>query len=216
MSSSKDATSVAQFLNLEFDVLHRRIDLMERKKAERASVFVGIAGLVLAASITQASLTRGRLADSIVALCVSVIGDAIFLQNATSSIQIVLLYRRAGRIRCFYEDQIPSVRPYLPWASGDDTPPFADSRAYSTHDRSDLIALGISSASAAAGGWLLTSQAIAQMLLAIMFASATYFSMAYLAGRLRKQAEVEANAPYNIHFPYRARVSVGEDMTGHH
>ncbi|WP_144120958.1 hypothetical protein [Catellatospora sichuanensis] len=213
--------SSASFMLAEFDVLHRRIEGLERERSQRSNSYVLIMGGVATIGVGVIG-TRPQLLSSPAILAALVglasLGVILFRQHVVLAAQIVVLYRRAGRIRTWFDGLDPGLRPYLPWTPGDDTPPFRDSKTYSTYAATDpLLTLG-SAISFALGAYVAASQSNAAIWFAITVSVAAFLLSLLVFSRLLRHwtagLEAVAQEPYNVHFPYLARISA-HDESGH-
>ena len=206
----------ASFLELEFEALYRRAELLEARKHRLGVTLVGTFGVLAAGTLARLDApATTKVASAVLFGMLLAVGLLSARSAAQAGIQVVLLYRRAGRVRQYFADQDPQVRPYLPWAPGDDTPPLRDSRWYTTLDMGES-AVGftcVASATALAhllgptsGGWAFA--------LPLLGATLTLAVISLIRVTSVRAAEREAARPYNTRFPYRE--GAAESLDGHH
>ena len=207
-----------EFMIAEFSTLQGRIDSLERTRSERTSIFLGGALLVAAAVVTTADSTPSTLVRFTVSGTLAATALLVQLSGLRTGIQVVLLYRRAGRVRCYFHDKSPEIYPYLPWAPGDDTPPFRDSVGYSAFQWWDPILTMVGVVASAVLGWIFADWAAADgwMEYSVSLACALAFLVALIlaARSIQRRAEQVAAESYNSHFPVSDRIS-DSDRHGH-
>lgn len=208
----------ASFLKLEFDVLHRRIEVLERKRADRSTAFIAGFGLIGGAfafvSVTGFVVDNGYVVGALFAI-VLFIGWGIMRQSTFAAIQIVLLYRRAGRVRVYFQYASPGIARYLPWAPGDDTPPFRDSRAYSTFDPNDTVVKALNCVSGAAIPLSFGPGDIRAISAGLVFALLVFLGQMIWIRAAVGSADREASKPYNVRFPRRSLKGASDEGGGH-
>jgi hypothetical protein len=134
---------VAPFMVAEFRTLSDRILQIEKTRTTRVNYFIGIitavvAGIALAIEFAN---VKNTIVDILPFVLFSVffLGLAILRENLVLASQVVFMFRRAGRIRCWFRDKNPNILPYLPWSPGDDTPTFLAEPDHSTFASKDAI-----------------------------------------------------------------------------
>jgi hypothetical protein len=142
-NSNKNDELVAPFMVAEFETLTSRILNIEQTKATRINFYIvivsaAIGGLSLATQF-QMTTSLNPLIVPALSSVVFLLGIAILNENVELASKAVFLYRRAGRIRCWFQDKNPNILPYLAWTPGDDTPPFKDDPGYGTFAGKDSI-----------------------------------------------------------------------------
>ena len=161
-SSANSDELAAPFMVAEFTTLTDRILEIEKTRTTRVNYYIvivsaAIAGITL---VTGSNATNPPTSTPIlvtaILLAVFLIGIAILRENLTLAAQAVFMFRRAGRIRCWFLDKSPSILSYLPWSPGDDTPTFLADPDHSTFAGKDSIL------------WLGNSVSVAALLLSIL------------------------------------------------
>ncbi|WP_157554955.1 hypothetical protein [Nocardia crassostreae] len=215
-----EASDPSAFLIAEFNVLHGRIALLETARRHQISVYMAAVGAVTAlvgGTYARASADWQHL-GSVAGAVLTLAGLILIRQHLVVAVQIVVLYRRAGRIRCWFDDNHKGLRRYLPWIPGDDTPPFRDSATYSTFAPKDPIMTFGTAVSAGLFAFSLSDTLRAPLTLAVAVSAAvlalTYLALALAARRWTESLEAVTKEPYNIHFPYSTRIEF-PDHRGH-
>lgn len=134
---------VVPFMVAEFGTLTERISQIERTRITRVNYLI----LLISAVVTGITLAINFdvVKDSIksilpfVLFFVFLLGVAILRENLILASRVVFMFRRAGRIRCWFLHKNPSILPYLPWSPGDDTPTFLAEPDHSTFASKDSI-----------------------------------------------------------------------------
>jgi len=206
---------VAPFMVAEFETLTSRILALEQTRAKRVDFYIvivsaAIGSLSLAASL-QSPSTFSQAIIPALSLAVFLLGAAILNENVGLAAQAVFMYRRAGRIRCWFRDKHPAILPYLPWTAADDTPPFDAETEHSTFAGKDSI-LWLGNSLSGAGFTLailllyvpllpIISCAIAAAVLVGIWIGQNLF----LKYRMKRYERIGV-AKGRIHFPRKARI----------
>lgn len=116
----------SNFLLAEFSAVQDRIKSYEEIKSQRVNFFLLIVGAVAAgimtglqAEIVQSNLLAIALISSVI---ISFIGIMSLYHQVITSVSIVTLYHRSGRIRKWFYDNDEDILPYLVFEPADDKP----------------------------------------------------------------------------------------------
>ncbi len=123
---SVNGTASAQFLIAEYNALQARAINLEEIKSGRLNFFLLIAGAIVAAlsafrgdSIFGYGYRSGVFLSAMILLLLGI----LTLKNSIDySIAIVLLHRRAGRMRRWFVDHDESIKKYVAFEAADDRP----------------------------------------------------------------------------------------------
>jgi len=212
--------ALVNFLIAEFNALHARILSLENARGQRVNYYlltIGVFVSFVSAQVGRA-LTDWHHPAGAGAAILAIIGILLLRQHVVLAAQVVVLYRRAGRIRCWFDDNYESIRRYLPWTPGDDTPPFRDSTTYSTYAARDpLLILGTVLSIGLLSTMLLLSFRISltwRVVTGIAAVLTSYILVEILIYHWTKSLERVTMEPYNVHFPYENRLQF-PDHRGH-
>ena len=124
-------TLLASFMLAEFGSLQDRTRLLAQRNASRINLFLLVVAAVLAGLGLAAGLPASpAMALKIIPLALGVllcVGLLILHHSVHSSIAVVGLCRKAGRVRCWFADLAADDLPYFAFLPGDDRPSYAAS-----------------------------------------------------------------------------------------
>jgi hypothetical protein len=211
MKSTKELDQmVAPFLLAEFEALTNRILNIEQTRATRINFYLAIMtaaiGGLLVISQIQAIQIFYLIVASAFTFIVFLLGVATLNEYIELASHAVFLYRRAGRVRCWFHDKNPSILPYLAWTPGDDTPPFMDEPGYATFAGKDSILWMGNSLSGAAFAFTFTSiivESFSNLPLIVSFATFILIWVlqnVYLRQQIKKYERIGSEKT-RIHFP---------------
>jgi hypothetical protein len=149
-SLSRDV--IAQYMIAELDSLTQRALQHENMLTTKINFFLVLVtasggGLFLSASIT--ALENLLLpVSSLLTLLLFILGWVTFTQGLDLSANSIVMYRRMGRIRQWFLDAEPELKPYLPFNPGDNRPQYYVS--YAPVRGIETILLLVNSSTAAA------------------------------------------------------------------
>lgn len=119
---------MVSFLLAEFNAIVNRARDVDQINASRINFFLVIVAAIGAGlgGVADLSLPLNEyLWTAFVALlALIVLGLVTYYYSIEASIATVVLYRTAGRIRCWFADLAPEVVPYFPYVPADNLPDF--------------------------------------------------------------------------------------------
>lgn len=208
------AEGVEEFMIEEYRVLNRRAQSSGTNVTAKANLFLGLSGgaFVVVSSFGPESDPDRTAALAVMGALVGLFGLVVIREQLLHGLEVTTLYRRAGRIRCWFHDQDPSIYDYLPWAPGDDTPPFDDARAFRTFPGPDPIMAMVTLSALGGASYFGSSLAIDTTWVRVCAGAGGVVAgglvAALQASSLKATQERLGGAPYNSHFPVQDRLSV--------
>jgi hypothetical protein len=120
----------AEFLISEYEAIQSRALGFEQNKSNRVNFLLIVVAALMASLgqiITNAALAAFTVEIAlIVAFVVFLLGLLTLKQSVEDSVSIVIMHRRAGRIRLWFVEQNHSIAPYVAFQYGDDRPRVVD------------------------------------------------------------------------------------------
>lgn len=141
MEISEGDELVGPFMVAEFEALASRALSIEQSRSSRINYYIVsvTAAIGILSIIFQMQSAEYPMIALVISGVIFLLGIATLSEYVELASQAVFLYRRAGRIRCWFHDKNPSILPYLAWTPGDDTPPFKDAPGHATFAGKDSI-----------------------------------------------------------------------------
>lgn len=216
---AKNNDKLDEFMISEFQTITSRVLNIEQTRATRVNYYIVLVTGIFGSFVLSFQNLKDTFATSILALFLSsislMLGVAILNECTDLAAQIVFLYRRAGRIRCWFHDKNPKVLPYLPWMPGDDTPPFRDDPGFATFVGSDSILFFGNSISASVFVYFLFYELTIYSVIVSMISALIAFILSgalqnIFLRRSRNKYERIGTRENSIHFPMAERVSDDE------
>ena len=122
---------LSKFMLAEFESIQARTRFLAQSNASRINIFLVVVAVVLVglglATSLPGSLEMARTGVPLALGALLCVGLVILNHSVNSSIAIVALCRKAGRIRCWFADQAPDDLPYLAFLPADDRPAYTAS-----------------------------------------------------------------------------------------
>lgn len=124
--ATDSASLSADFLLAEFNTLQNRASVLESNKSNRVNFMLILAAGVMAGigpiiSIPALQPYQGSII-LFVAIAILLLGIFTLQQNIDDSVSIVVLFRRAGRVRLWFVEQDKRICDYVAFHYGDDHP----------------------------------------------------------------------------------------------
>lgn len=124
-SSDKKAVS-SEFLLTEFNALQQRAISLEEVKSSRVNFFLIVVAATIAGFSGIAGLSTFQAYYPVIIMLGSLIllllGISTLNHSVDYSAAIVVLYRRAARVRRWFVDHNPEIEPYVAFEPNDDRP----------------------------------------------------------------------------------------------
>jgi hypothetical protein len=121
--------SIADFLIAEYNALQDRAISLQQTRSTRVNFFLVVVAAVVAGSANLVGSQGFQVIQyqylsviALVALSLLTLGFFTLQQCVDESVAIVVMYRRAGRIRLWFVEQDAIVAPYVAFHYGDDHP----------------------------------------------------------------------------------------------
>jgi len=213
LMESKNPDTVAQFLIAEFNALQERAKNFEEIKASRVNFYllvVAAAGAVFSTATQIINLFQQFYLESIVltATILLLLGISTLKDSVDYSGAIVILFRRAGRVRRWFVDFEQSVAPYVAFEPSDDRPKFSVPYSLIAWRGAETVVMlfNVISSAAIIGCVVLKviqiNQIIASVVIVAVAASAWFLQMLYVYRRMLKAQKSDVELK-RVHFPYK-------------
>ena len=204
MERSEKSKFSTEFLIHEFNALQSRALNLESIKSSRINFFLIIVVAVTAGvSTVYKEISELRSFLMIGVLVLFVLGVTTLKHSVDYSAAIVILYRRAGRIRKWFVNENPEIEKYVAFEPNDDRPLFDISiLAWRGGEAVILIinAMLLSIASTFAFYRFQTQLTYNVILAIVVFVVVWFGQNIFIYRRLRKADRIEQK---NIYFPFR-------------
>ena len=116
----------ADFLIAEFNAIQERAMGLEEIKSGRINFFLIIVAAIIAgiSGLTNAAIVQQSYPEIILvgAALVLILGVSTLKSVVNYSVAIVILFRKAGRVRRWFLENDTKIKNYLPFESNDDRP----------------------------------------------------------------------------------------------
>ncbi|MBD2106769.1 hypothetical protein [Nodosilinea sp. FACHB-13] len=123
--ASSDKSIGAEFLLAEFNAIQQRAVQIEQSKASSVNFYLVIVAATIASIPGVLSLMPKEAARYIVIGTFSfilIVGLLTLDHSVNQAINIIRLYRRAGKVRRYFLDQAENIKLYLPFEANDSLP----------------------------------------------------------------------------------------------
>jgi len=208
----KNPDIVAQFLIAEFNALQERAKNFEDIKASRVNFFllvVAATGAIFSTA-TQIDLFRQYYIESIIltALILLLLGLSTLKHSVDYSGAIVILFRRAGRVRRWFVDFDEKLTPYVAFEPADDRPKFSIPYSLLAWRGAETVVMlfNVISSTAIAGCIVFKivqfTQTISLIILAGVAISVWYLQGLYVYNKMHKAQNSDTELS-RVHFPHR-------------
>ena len=121
--------SITDFLIAEYNALQDRAISLQQARSSRINFFLVVVAAVGAGSANLVGSQGFHISQyqylpviGLVAFSLLTLGFFTLQQSIDDSVAIVIMYRRAGRIRLWFVEQDTTIAPYVAFHCGDDHP----------------------------------------------------------------------------------------------
>jgi hypothetical protein len=209
---SKSPDIAAQFLIAEFTALQERAKNFEEIKASRVNFYllvVAAAGAVFSTATQSLDLFQRYYLESIIltAMFLLLLGVSTFKESVDYSGAIVILFRRAGRVRRWFVDFDQCIAPYVAFEAADDRPKFNIPYSLIAWRGAETVVMlfNVIASTAIAGCVVLKviqiNQIIASGILVVVAASSWFLQTLYVYRKMLKAQKSDVELK-RVNFPY--------------
>jgi hypothetical protein len=211
MENWKNPDIAAQFLIAEFNALQERAKNFEEIKASRVNFFllvVAAAGAVCSAAAQINLFQQYYLAIiSLTATVLLLLGISTLKHSVNYSGAIVILFRRAGRIRRWFVDFDEKIAPYVAFEPADDRPTFRIHYSLLEWRGAETVVMLFNVITCAVIiGYILLKIACFSLLISsiasVVVAVSTWFLQMLYVYKWMQNVESSDSEIRNTHFPY--------------
>jgi len=198
---------IADFLVAEYNALQDRAISLQQARSSRVNFFLVVVAAVGAGSANlignqgfQASQYQYFPVIALAAFSLLALGFLTLQQSVDDSAAIVIMYRRAGRIRLWFVEQDTTIAPYVAFQYGDDHPRmFVPYLAWRGAEGAVLVINTVLLCTIALSLFPPASWLMAMMEMVAATVAGWFLQVGYVRLRLRR---AERSVEGNVHFPF--------------
>jgi hypothetical protein len=210
MTDSEKEQLAYQYLLAEYEALQERIAGLEQARSGQVNFFLVIVAAFVASLSGFYDLLQGSKDIWIIAAAGSfilfLVGFSTLHNSVDYSISVIVLYRRAGRIRRRFWELDKAMLPYLPYEPADDRPKIKLATFYLGYRGGEPVLLIINALALAAFFLALLTgifslPIFALTIIAVILVTGIWFLQLKYVSRKLARSETHYEKPEQVHFP---------------